>query len=89
MSEIIRRNTCATCAWKVGHGDESYCRRNPPTPVFVATIGQNGKPTEGIIAMFPKVKPDMWCGEYSGIVRHIESAELGGLHPVNPGNGRA
>lgn len=53
---LIRRNTCQTCAFR--HKDTRqrlFCRRNPPTVVTIA---------QGTGSGYPQVMPSWWCGEF-------------------------
>lgn len=70
---VIRRNTCSTCAYKVGAGGEFYCRFNPPVAHPVFTMTPKGPQMAGQVSVFPKVDPGWWCGQFSGLVLRAES----------------
>lgn len=95
MTQIIHANTCATCGWKVGHGNTIFCRRYPPTQLVRIMLNPHTKqPEEAVAASFPLVKPEMWCGEYTALARgRVDAVQLGegtvaGQHPALT-NGRS
>lgn len=63
--QLIRQNTCATCAYRYRDGQELLCRFWPPTGQIVHAPGPMGMQPVGI---FPPVKPDWWCGQWKGLV---------------------
>lgn len=74
---LIRQNTCSTCAFKVGIGQELYCRFNPPLVYPVMGMGPNGKPAvAGQMSLFPKVEPTWWCGRWGGVSVGIAANDL-------------
>jgi hypothetical protein len=62
---VLKRNTCSTCAFKGGGGNELYCRFNPPTVHPAFTMTASGPKLAGQVALFPKVDPTWWCGQFS------------------------
>ncbi len=67
---LVQPNTCSTCGWKTGVGDALFCRRFPPTQMVRLMVNPHTKqPEEAIQSSFPKVRGEMWCGEYTRLAR--------------------
>ncbi len=55
--------SCGTCRfWLAQTPAHGLCRRLPPTPVYLPP--QKGKRAEDVVAMFPTMMVDGWCGEH-------------------------
>lgn len=93
MTNVIRPNTCATCAFKHREANgQLVCRRNPPVghPIILY-VEQKSNVTaqpmtalvpqvQGTMSVFPTVEPDWWCGAHSGLASRPEAARPNGAH---------
>lgn len=68
MTGIIRLQNCAVCKFAEstsrGNQPSLECRRNPPIGGPVAIQQAPGQIQIQVIAAFPAVQPDNWCGEW-------------------------
>ncbi len=61
-------DTCTACRYHFISPDGGLCRRGPPLPILAQWTSRiiNGQMQQlpVTVAIFPPVRPEMWCGEF-------------------------
>lgn len=65
--------SCATCVFyqptpvtgeTLGKSQPGNCKRNPPTPYGMVGQDMAGRPAMNVLALWPPVHSNDWCGEH-------------------------
>lgn len=82
MTTLIRPQSCLTCALKErDSAGDLYCRARPPIVTPVIAVGKEGPQLMGSFSTFPKVEPDWWCGEWSGVTARTDAVSIAANKP--------
>jgi len=76
MNQIIRLDTCSTCPLRHQVGAELQCRAEPPNATALLVPGPMGQVQVQVIAAFPVVQPDWWCGSHPSIAAKARAGLL-------------
>lgn len=59
---MLEEETCGTCEFYMAA--TRVCRRLPPTPIMLGLKEGLAGPEPVIMAYFPSMMPNGWCGEF-------------------------
>lgn len=63
MSDVAPQ--CGNCRFFLREPNgNSWCRRYPPSPHPVSNMVSGVQMSQGVIAYFPPMAPNGWCGEW-------------------------